>query len=130
MNRSILTTISVTYLLLLCMLLTACQTSAPPTSTTASTPPVLEPESPAVAGETPEPSDTTPIVTPVSDVSVKELKDKLDNGDELLLVDVRSTAEYNRGYIDSALSIPLEEIHNRYHEITQNKEVIVYSGCA
>ena len=39
-------------------------------------------------------------------VTVEELKDKIDNGDMILLVDVREPNEYNAGYIPGALNIP------------------------
>ncbi len=39
-------------------------------------------------------------------ISVEELKDKIDNGEMIMLVDVREPNEYNAGYIPGALNIP------------------------
>lgn len=39
-------------------------------------------------------------------ITVEELKDKIDNGEMILLVDVREPMEYNAGYIPGALNIP------------------------
>lgn len=43
------------------------------------------------------------------------------------ILDIRTQREYNKGTIDSAKHIPLNELHNRVTEIKQlNKPVIVY----
>lgn len=39
-------------------------------------------------------------------VSVEKLMEKIDNGDMILLVDVREPNEYNAGYIPGAVNIP------------------------
>jgi len=77
---------------------------------------------------TPEPGLTENQT--VTAVSVKELKQKLDRGDSLILLDVRPQGHYDMGHIEGALSMPLEEIPARYREIPQHTEVIVYSECA
>lgn len=43
-------------------------------------------------------------------LSVAELKRKLDAGEDLLVVDVRRTGEYNSGHVPSAINIPLAEL--------------------
>jgi len=42
----------------------------------------------------------------VNMIPVAQLKEKLDNGDMLLLLDVREPAEFNAGYIPGAVNIP------------------------
>jgi rhodanese-related sulfurtransferase len=39
-------------------------------------------------------------------VTVEQLKEKIDNGDMILLIDVREPAEHNAGYIPGSLNIP------------------------
>ena len=39
-------------------------------------------------------------------VTVEGLKEKIDNGDMILLIDVREPAEHNAGYIPGSLNIP------------------------
>lgn len=39
-------------------------------------------------------------------ITVDQLKEKVDNGDMILLIDVREPAEFNAGYIPGALNIP------------------------
>jgi hypothetical protein len=79
----------------------------------------------------PESSEITEQETPaVSSVSVEELKDKLENGSPIMLVDVRNRDDFLTNHIKGAVSIPLDEIPDRYQEIPQDKEVIVYADCA
>ncbi len=48
------------------------------------------------------------------------------NGDEFILVDVRRADEYEAGYVDGAVNIPLEELMSRMGEIDPNAKVVVY----
>ena len=109
-RKSVSTLIAVVCLLSLCAIIPACQTESPPESS-------------------PE-SGITPLTVSNTDISVSELKDKLENDNQLLLVDVRTEAEYSSMHIKGAVSIPLNEIPDRYGEIPRDIEVIVYSGCA
>lgn len=129
-------------LLALCMLLPSCRTESTaepisePDDTTiqetitnadTSTTDVTE----APSEPLPEPSETTEQETPVvSYISVEELRDKLEDGSPVMLVDVRNRDEFLTNHIKGAVSIPLDEIPDRYQEIPQDKEVIVYADCA
>lgn len=42
----------------------------------------------------------------VESITVEQLMEKIDNGDMILLIDVREPNEYNAGYIPGALNIP------------------------
>ena len=42
----------------------------------------------------------------VEAITAEELKEKIDNGDMILLIDVREPNEYNAGYIPGSLNIP------------------------
>jgi len=84
---------------------------------------------------TPTPTPTasptaTPSPTEVSTVSVEEVNSKLDTGRSFMLVDVRDKADFDTSHIGVAISIPLEELSNRYKEIPQGAEVIIYAACA
>ncbi len=58
-------------------------------------------------------------------ISVEELKSRIDNGDDLYLLDVREPNEYEIANLGGHL-IPLAELANRVGEIDPYKEVIVY----
>ncbi len=55
-----------------------------------------------------------------------DVQEKMINGDEFVLLDVRRADEFAEGYIDPAINIPLEEIATRMGELDPNAEIIVY----
>ena len=72
-------------------------------------------------------SGSPPTTTHIS--SMEEAKYKLDSGYNFILVDVRSKKSYDGSHIDGAISIPFEELKDRYTEIPQYSKVIVYAAC-
>ncbi len=62
----------------------------------------------------------------VPEISVQELKRKLDAGESVELVDVREPFEYEIARIDGAKLIPLGELSQRLDEITRNGQTIVH----
>jgi rhodanese-related sulfurtransferase len=83
-------------------------------------------------GETHDTSD-------IPRISVDEVKTKLDAGDNIVLVDTRSTEEYREASISGAVSIPLtelldenddplsaEEISQRYSNLQDFDEIITF----
>jgi len=61
-------------------------------------------------------------------ISLEELKQRLDAGADLVVVDVRSKEEFDQGHIPGAVSIPYAEIEARYRELPGDKEIVTY--CA
>jgi len=61
-------------------------------------------------------------------IGLEELKEKLDAGADLVVVDVRSKEEFEQGHIPGAISIPYSEMKARYRELPRDKEIITY--CA
>lgn len=59
----------------------------------------------------------------VPSVSTTELKQELNN--DITLIDVRTSKEFNKGYIFGAKNIPLNEIHT----FSGDKEKKVYIIC-
>lgn len=58
-------------------------------------------------------------------VSVRELKERKDRGEELFLLDVRETYEYELANLKGHL-IPLRQLKTRLGELDPSKEIIVY----
>jgi len=78
-----------------------------------------------------EPSTPSSVPDSVSDVpriSLEQLKEKLDAGADIVIVDVRSKGDFDEGHITGAVSIPWEEIEDRYTELPRDKEIITYCG--
>jgi rhodanese-related sulfurtransferase len=68
------------------------------------------------------------IAFPISafeNVSPLEVKQKLDAGEDIFILDVRQPEEYAEGYVPKAHLIPLGEIDGRLDEIPRDKPVIV-----
>ena len=63
---------------------------------------------------------------PIFFAGVERVKAQLDAGNALMLVDVRSTEEYNAGHIPKARSIPLEVLPRRLAEIPRDVPVVLY----
>lgn len=56
-----------------------------------------------------------------------DLKRRIGDGDaDFILVDVRSEDGYQKERIPGAVSIPFEELSNRWKEIPKSKEAVVY----
>lgn len=63
------------------------------------------------------------------EISVQEVKARIDSLDNMFLLDVRTAGEYDGalGHIDSAMLIPLDELEDRIAELVEfkNMEIIV-----
>ncbi|GAB7388408.1 rhodanese-like domain-containing protein [Bacillaceae bacterium] len=59
-------------------------------------------------------------------VNEEELRDRMRNSDECLLIDVREPHEFCSGHIPGAINIPLSQLRQRLSEIPHDKEIILY----
>lgn len=64
-------------------------------------------------------------VTDVPEISVRQLKDRLERGEVPFLLDVRESYEYKIANLRGK-PIPLGELPARMHELDRSREVIVY----
>lgn len=64
----------------------------------------------------------------MKEVTVKELKDKIENDDDFFLLDVREMTEYLVSNLDGE-HIPLRELDNRIKEIEDKKDQEVIIMC-
>jgi len=51
---------------------------------------------------------------------------ELDQKKGMLLLDVRSTGEYEQGHIPGAVHVPMAEIGDKVKKLKKDKEVVVY----
>jgi rhodanese-related sulfurtransferase len=67
---------------------------------------------------------------PYKDVTVTELKNRLERKEDVVLLDVRTKEEYEgkTGHLPGAILIPVQELENRYQELDslKNKEIVAY----
>lgn len=60
------------------------------------------------------------------EITAKELKERIDKGEDIQIVDVREDVEVALGTIPNAIHIPLAQILTRMNEIDPNRETAVY----
>ncbi len=58
-------------------------------------------------------------------ISVEELKARLDNGEQLALLDVRQPEEWNLCHLPGSVLLPLGELPHRHSELDPQKEWVV-----
>ncbi len=61
----------------------------------------------------------------MKEITVRELKEKMDAGEDFELIDVRQPDEYEIARIEGSKLIPLGEILQRMDEIDNSKEIIM-----
>jgi adenylyltransferase/sulfurtransferase len=66
----------------------------------------------------------TNFMNGIPQMSAKELKQKLDNGENVLILDVREPHEYQSANIGGVL-MPMNTIPARLHEIPRDREIVV-----
>ena len=59
-------------------------------------------------------------------ITVQELKEKLERGDKIVLIDVREPWEYNICKIPSAQLIPLGTLGTEYKKLDPNAEIVLH----
>lgn len=59
------------------------------------------------------------------EITPQELKEKLDRGDDFVLIDVREAQELEVSKIDAAKHIPLGDFMGNMHELDQDKEYVI-----
>lgn len=61
----------------------------------------------------------------IKSINAKELKDKLDNGEELILVDCREQAEWDEDHIPNAIFMPLSTFQENFSKLDSNAQIIM-----
>jgi rhodanese-related sulfurtransferase len=54
------------------------------------------------------------------------LRDRLDAGDDIVVVDARSAGEHAQEHIPGAISLPLSELEARMDELPRDQEIVFY----
>jgi len=59
-------------------------------------------------------------------ITPTELKQRLDNGDDIQIIDVREDAEVAIARLPNSIHIPLAQVLSRMDEIDPNRETVVH----
>jgi phage shock protein E len=74
--------------------------------------------------------DTLEGEKPYKDITPAEVKARLEKGDGVVILDVRTKEEYESktGHLPGAILIPVQELENRYQELDslKSKEIVAY----
>jgi rhodanese-related sulfurtransferase len=62
----------------------------------------------------------------VTEIDSESLRARLDNGDDILLVDVRTPSEVAQGALPNALHIPMAAIPVRAGELPRDRDLVIY----
>jgi adenylyltransferase/sulfurtransferase len=62
----------------------------------------------------------------IEEISATDLKRRMDEGEDIQLIDVRQPDEWNFARINGAKLIPLGEILNRMNELDPNRETVIH----
>jgi rhodanese-related sulfurtransferase len=65
-------------------------------------------------------------VLAVPAITVEELKQKLDLGEDITLLDVREPHEWPISDLPESVKIPLGQLQQRYSELAQDVDLVVY----
>ena len=60
------------------------------------------------------------------EISPRELKDKLDQVQQLVLLDVREPSEYEIAHIEGAALIPLNDLPQNVDQLDPQSEIVTY----
>ena len=60
-----------------------------------------------------------------TDITPRELAAKLQNGEDVVMVDVREAHEWNAGHVEGAQHIPLAQVQQRLGEIPKDREIVM-----
>ena len=63
---------------------------------------------------------------PMPEITATELKQRMDQGDDLQIIDVREANEVAVAKLPDSVHIPLAQVVNRMSEIDPNRETVVH----
>ena len=80
-------------------------------------------EAPAAEAAAPAPASAAEV----DEVDVAELKQRLDAGEDIYLLDVRNPEELaEHGMIEGAVNIPIDQLEARMAEVPKDKPIVTY----
>jgi rhodanese-related sulfurtransferase len=65
----------------------------------------------------------------VDNLPAERVKQLMDAGEKLVLIDMRPAKEYQQSRLPGARSLPLAELANRFGEVPKSGRVVLYCDC-
>jgi rhodanese-related sulfurtransferase len=65
----------------------------------------------------------------VDNLAADRVKQLMDAGEKLVLLDMRPAKEYQQSRLPGARSLPLPELANRFGEVPKSGRVVLYCDC-
>jgi rhodanese-related sulfurtransferase len=65
----------------------------------------------------------------VDNLAADRVKQLIDAGEKLVLIDMRPAKEYQQRRLPGARSLPLAELANRFAEVPKSGRVVLYCDC-
>lgn len=64
-----------------------------------------------------------------NEISYKNLNQNMKKQD-IILIDVRSSQEYEEGHLDGAINVPIYNIEGKIHNIVTDKDITIVVYCS
>ncbi len=61
----------------------------------------------------------------MNEITVAQLKDRLNSPSKPFILDVRQPAEFNAGHIQGSVLIPLDQLPQRFKELSKDVDIVV-----
>lgn len=61
-----------------------------------------------------------------TNITGKEFEKIISQNDNIMVVDVRDSKDYSKSRIEDAVNIPVDKLEERYKELDEDKEILVY----
>ncbi len=62
----------------------------------------------------------------VNEISPEELQQRLNNGEKIVLLDVREPWEYEIAHLQDTVLIPLDTLAKNFEKLSKKSEIVVY----
>jgi len=64
----------------------------------------------------------------ISSINPLNVKEKMDRGEDFVLLDVRTGPEYKKGHIENCINMPLSGLPMMINQLDKSKEIVTYCG--
>lgn len=63
------------------------------------------------------------------DLSARALKNKMDSGARITIVDLRTSREYQEGHVPTAINVPPDKLYSLRGALPQDKKMLIVFYC-